>query len=286
MTEKTQTPPTPPTARSNETRPQPGKSWSGTIVAVAAVVVVGIGLAWWAINHKATAPSQGARPIEHRRGRAAEPCGSRWSIPAEGGSAGPSISPEWSTPSTRPTSTPSCPAISSVRRWTSATWSRRASVLAEIDIPELFKSADQAKAALEQAKAKLKQAEARVVTAQADRESAAAQVQQALDDVARYTANRDFRKKELDRITGLFNRQAVAGELVDEQQRQYEAALASRAVGPGGGRDVPGPAFRGGGARRAGQGRRRVGQSRRRCGRGRPGQGRGLARIHQDHLAL
>jgi RND family efflux transporter MFP subunit len=108
---------------------------------------------------------------------------------------------------------------------------KKGDVLAEIDIPELFKSADQAKAALEQEKAKVKQSEARILTAVADRESAAAAVQEAQANIAKFTADRDYRKKELDRITGLFRQKAVAAELVDEQQRQYEAALAAERSG-------------------------------------------------------
>jgi RND family efflux transporter MFP subunit len=104
---------------------------------------------------------------------------------------------------------------------------KKGQLLAEIDIPELFKSADQAKAALGQAQAREKQTEARVLTAESDRESAAAQLQQAQADIARYTADRIYRKKELDRYIGLAEKQAVQQELVDEQQKQFDAAVAT-----------------------------------------------------------
>ena len=51
---------------------------------------------------------------------------------------------------------------------------KKGEVLAEVDVPELFKSRDQARAALGQARAKVKLSEARVLTAEADREAAAA----------------------------------------------------------------------------------------------------------------
>jgi HlyD family secretion protein len=104
---------------------------------------------------------------------------------------------------------------------------KKGDLLTEINVPELFKGADQARAALGQAQARQKQAEARLLTARADRESAAAHVQQAESDVARYTAERIFRKKQLERITELARRKAVAEELVDEGQKQYEAAIAA-----------------------------------------------------------
>jgi RND family efflux transporter MFP subunit len=65
------------------------------------------------------------------------------------------------------------------------------------------------------------------LTAQSNRESADAQLQQAQADIAKYTADRIFRKKELDRFIGLAQKQAVQQELVDEQQKQFDAAVAS-----------------------------------------------------------
>ena len=51
---------------------------------------------------------------------------------------------------------------------------KKGDVLAEVDVPELFKSRDQAQAALGQAQAKVKLAEANVLTVEADRQTAAA----------------------------------------------------------------------------------------------------------------
>ena len=227
MIEKTQTPPTPPTSRSRETLPRPAKSRAGTIVAVAAFVVVGIGVAWWALRHKATSSEPGSPADKVSAG----PSGGAMRVevvhPSKGGLGRTVDQPGLVHAFNKADLYAKLSGYLVRQKVDIGDMVKKGELLAEIDIPELFKSADQAKAALEQAKAKLKLTEARVVTAQADRESAAAQVQQASDDVARYTANRDYRKKELDRITGLFNRQAVSGELVDEQQKQYEAALAS-----------------------------------------------------------
>ena len=227
MIEKTQTPSTSPATRSNETLSRPAKSWFGAVVAVAAVVVGGIGLGWWAMNPKATTSEPGS-PGDKVSARG---LGGAMRVevvhPVSGGLGRTVDQPGLVHAFNKADLYAKLSGYLIRQKVDIGDRVKKGEVLAEIDIPELFKSADQARAALEQAKAKLKLAEARVVTAQADRESAAALVQQNVDDVARYTANRDFRKKELDRITGLFNRQAVAGELVDEQQRQYEAAQAS-----------------------------------------------------------
>ena len=100
-------------------------------------------------------------------------------------------------------------------------------VLAEIDDPELFKAVDQAKAALDQNKAKVVQAEARVKTARADRDARAAQVETAKVDVERFSAAREYRKKQLDRIRDLAKRDAVEGRLVDEDVDQYSSSLSA-----------------------------------------------------------
>ena len=228
MTEKTQTPlPTPPTVRSSETPPQPGKSWAGTIVAVAALMVLGLGLAWWAIDHKAATPEPGSQAARGSVGLGGG--GMRVEVvhPRRGG-LGRTVNQPGVVHAFNKAELYAKVSGYLVRQKVDiGDMVKKGEVLAEIDIPELFKSADQMKAALEQAKAKLKQTAARVLTAEADRESAAAQVEEASANVARFTANRDFRKKEFDRITGLFKRQAVAAELVDEQQQQYESALAA-----------------------------------------------------------
>ncbi len=227
MIEKTQTPPQAPTARSDQTVAPKGSSVSRTIGAVAAVAVVGIGLAWWAANHRATTSEPGNPAEKQSAGAMGAALRVEVVKPTAGGLGRTVDQPGLVHAFNKADLYAKLSGYLIRQKVDIGDQVKKGELLAEIDIPELFKSADQARAALEQAKAKLKLAEARVVTAQAERDSASAQVQQNLEDVARYTADREFRKKELDRITGLFNRQAVAGELVDEQQRQYEAAQAT-----------------------------------------------------------
>lgn len=108
---------------------------------------------------------------------------------------------------------------------------KQGDVLAEIDVPELFKSRDQARAALDQARARLKFAQAKLLTVQADRQTAAAGVLEAEASAAKFTAAREFRRKERDRIADLVKRNAVEQELLDEQVKQYEEAVDAERTG-------------------------------------------------------
>src|SRR5262249_21178016 len=90
---------------------------------------------------------------------------------------------------------------------------------------------DQARAAVGQVRAKIKQMEARVLTARADREAAGAGVRRAEAAIAKFTADRVYRKEQLVRITELAQRQAVEERLGDEQQKQYAAAVSAEAEG-------------------------------------------------------
>ena len=104
---------------------------------------------------------------------------------------------------------------------------KKGQVLAEVDAPELFKARDQARAAVDQARGKIKQMESRVLTARADRESAAAAVDQAKAAITRFTADRVYRKEELARIAYLVEQQSVEQRLLDEQQKQFDAAVSA-----------------------------------------------------------
>ncbi len=104
---------------------------------------------------------------------------------------------------------------------------KKGEVLAEVDAPELFKSREQARAALGQARAKVKLSEARVVTAESDREAVAAQVTQVEADIAKFTALRVYRREQRDRIAGLVQHNAVERKLLDEEQQQLDAALSA-----------------------------------------------------------
>jgi len=100
-------------------------------------------------------------------------------------------------------------------------------VLAEIDDPEVLKAVDQARAALEQSRAKVKIADARIKAAEADVKASQALVTQAQVGVQTQEANVRLRTKQLARIQGLVERQAVENKLEDEEQDKFESARSS-----------------------------------------------------------
>jgi RND family efflux transporter MFP subunit len=104
---------------------------------------------------------------------------------------------------------------------------RRGQVLAEIDAPELQRDVEEAVAALEQARAQAEQAASRVLAADAEREANLAAAAQAESDVARLTARRTLGEKQYERVKDLNARNAVAKQLVDEQQHELESAQAA-----------------------------------------------------------
>jgi RND family efflux transporter MFP subunit len=99
--------------------------------------------------------------------------------------------------------------------------------LAEIDVPELHKSVDQARASVADAKAREDQAVARVKSAQATVKAANAALAQRRVEVEKYVSARKYRQKERDRIVDLARRSAIEERLVDEQLDRYESALAA-----------------------------------------------------------
>ena len=156
---------------------------AGTVGAVAAVVVVGS--AWprgrSTTRRRLPSPGDGESIIGEVPGRAMQ---LRWSIPAKGGSAGSSNQSGLVHAFNKADLIRSCPATSPSevdigdRVKKGGCWRR--------SISRAVQECGPGQGGLEQAKAELKLAEDRVVTAQADRQSATAQVQQNLDDVARY----------------------------------------------------------------------------------------------------
>ena len=104
---------------------------------------------------------------------------------------------------------------------------KRDQVLAEIASPELEKDVDEAAAAVEQARARATLAEARVATAQAEREAVAASVAQAEADIDQHVARRSLNEKQLERIKGLYARDAIQKGIVEEQQHDLDSALAA-----------------------------------------------------------
>jgi RND family efflux transporter MFP subunit len=216
---------TPTHGASAEPKPsRPSKPRLSLVALAMALIVVLGGVGWWATRARSVSPGA---PVGHPETPAAFALRVEVAKPQKGGLGRTVVQPGVVHSFNKAELYAKVSGYLVRQRVDIGDFVKKGQLLAEIDIPELFKSAAQAKAALEQSRAHVKQAEAHVLTAEADNKSAAAQVQQAEADIARYTANRIYRKKELERITALAQRQAVAVELVDEQQKEFEAAVAS-----------------------------------------------------------
>jgi RND family efflux transporter MFP subunit len=104
---------------------------------------------------------------------------------------------------------------------------KKGEVLAKIDVPERDVAVVQAKAALDRSKTTVTQAQAMVQLAEAGVKTAMAREHQARADLQFANAKRDYRYKQLNRITDLAHREAVEQRLVDEQIDDYESARAA-----------------------------------------------------------
>jgi RND family efflux transporter MFP subunit len=104
---------------------------------------------------------------------------------------------------------------------------KKGQVLAQIYVPELDVAVLRAQASLQHAQAMARQAEARIKTAQAGVTGAEAKQKEAASKLEEAVAKRTYRKKALDRITELARRNAVEPRLVDEDEDQYMASIAS-----------------------------------------------------------
>jgi RND family efflux transporter MFP subunit len=100
-------------------------------------------------------------------------------------------------------------------------------LLMEIFDPERYVAVLQAESSLEHAKAVVAQAEASILTAQATVLAAVASQKEAAATLTEKTAKRDYRKKELDRISDLVARRSVEERLKDEQLDEYHQSLAA-----------------------------------------------------------
>ncbi|MFO0907155.1 MAG: efflux RND transporter periplasmic adaptor subunit [Isosphaeraceae bacterium] len=103
---------------------------------------------------------------------------------------------------------------------------KKGDLLAEIDDPEVVKERERAEASLALTHATVKQAQASLETARADWEAAQAAVQEAHAEIRRATSKRSYRGKVLDRYKELVARNAETQQVVDEQEENYEAAIA------------------------------------------------------------
>ena len=101
---------------------------------------------------------------------------------------------------------------------------KKGQVLAVLDVPREENVVSETAALLEQAKVRARLAEAKVKSMEADRNTAAATVAQTESDIGRLVANLKLARAQYLRVKSLFEQNAVDKRLVDEQQRDYEAA--------------------------------------------------------------
>jgi RND family efflux transporter MFP subunit len=99
--------------------------------------------------------------------------------------------------------------------------------IAEIEVPELKKGVDLARAAVDQARAGKAQAEARAKTAEAVVKSARAGIASAKAEVEKARSALNYREKARERIADLVRRRAVEKQLVDEEVERFESAVAA-----------------------------------------------------------
>ena len=100
-------------------------------------------------------------------------------------------------------------------------------LLLEIYDPELDAAVEQAQAALDRAKAAVDVAVAHVAVAKASVVAAEAMRHKAQADLQNAVARREYRYKQLGRITDLARRDAIEERVVDEQKDDYQAAIAA-----------------------------------------------------------
>jgi RND family efflux transporter MFP subunit len=106
-------------------------------------------------------------------------------------------------------------------------WVKAGEPLAKIAVPETEKQVKQDEAEATRAEAKVDQAKAAVVAAEADQKAAGAVVLLAQADIKSKASFRLYREKQRDRVRGLANKEILDRKLEDEQEDQYQSALAS-----------------------------------------------------------
>lgn len=107
------------------------------------------------------------------------------------------------------------------------TWVKAGDVVARIAVPETEKQVKQDEAEAARAEAKVDQAKAAVVAAEADQRAAAAGIAFAQADIKSKTSYRQYREKQRDRIRELAMKQAIDRKLEEEQEDQYQSAIAA-----------------------------------------------------------
>jgi multidrug resistance efflux pump len=104
---------------------------------------------------------------------------------------------------------------------------RKGELLIEIDVPDLVHEVAQKETVIAQRQRELALAKAQVRFALASVSLARHNVEQSKSEAVRTEATRDFRKKRLARFVKLRNEKAVNESVVDEEERDYLAAVAA-----------------------------------------------------------
>ncbi|VTS04971.1 efflux RND transporter periplasmic adaptor subunit [Tuwongella immobilis] len=100
-------------------------------------------------------------------------------------------------------------------------------LLIEIDVPDLEKDVAQKRSIVEQRRQELRAAEVDVRRTEAKRETAKASVALAESAVNVATSTVDYQGKRLTRYRTLASRDAIGQDVVDEQERDYQASVAT-----------------------------------------------------------
>jgi HlyD family secretion protein len=101
---------------------------------------------------------------------------------------------------------------------------KKGQVLAAVDVPDLQKQVQRAKAGLSQARARVKQMAAHVDSAKAELDAARTTIPQTEAVAKSKAAELRFRQKQLERMRDLFTLKSIDERLVDEKTEQRDAA--------------------------------------------------------------
>lgn len=102
---------------------------------------------------------------------------------------------------------------------------KKGDLLARIAVPELEKQVERDAAKVKNANARVRQMEAHLAAAQAEAKAADAAVTLAKSTVRAKTSFRQYREKQLARMTELAKERALEARVVDEQEEFYQSAV-------------------------------------------------------------
>ena len=206
----------------------PGR-WSKRLAVVAAIGLVGLAVAWWAVAGR-RAEARKALPDANAESEAAEPAAVRVVRPSPGGIRRTSAQIGSVQPFQEADLFAKVSGYLSKLHVDYGDHVKAGQVLAEIDDPEDVEEANRTAADVAQAEAAVTQAQAMVDSAQADRAAFATAVEQAEAEVERYASMRSYHEKKFARYRDLVARQAIPQQIADEEEEGYESARASEAA--------------------------------------------------------